>query len=184
MFPKDKRFPKSMILYENSEFYCPPPIKSARAAGIGLGNKKDFLPLLNTPSPCAYKIISCFDLNLQKNKGITMTSRRENGKNKQKDLPGPGVYFKKINWLDKTKGTTMVSRRGLYYDQFLKGRSSVSPQTYKFNYSLIENNRFKLLKIGGMGHEKLSSKNVTPGVGTYNLPSCFDNSKKRTYALN
>ena len=72
----------------------------------------------------------------------------------------------------------------MYYDQFLKGKSSVSPQTYKLNYSLIENNRFKLLKIGGMGHEKLSSKNVTPGVGTYNLPSCFDNSKKRTYALN
>lgn len=77
VFPKDKRFPKSMILYENSEFYCPPPIKSARAAGIGLGNKKDFLPLLKTPSPCAYKIISCFDLNLQKNKGNTIEEEME-----------------------------------------------------------------------------------------------------------
>lgn len=66
-----------MVSYENSEFYCPPPIKSARAAGIGLGNKKDFLPLLKTPSPCAYKIISCFDLNLQKNKGNTIEEEME-----------------------------------------------------------------------------------------------------------
>lgn len=184
VFSKEKRFSKSMISSENSEFYCPPPLKSARAAGIGIGNKKDFLPLLKTPSPCDYKIMSCFDINIKKNKGITMTSRHEEGKNKQKDFPGPGLYFKKFNWLNKIKGTTMISRRGLYYDQIVKGRSSVSPQSYKLNYSLIENNRFKLLKIGGMGHEKLSSSNKTPGVGTYNLPSCFDISKKRTYALN
>lgn len=185
VFSKDKRFHKLPPSSSTAQFYNLPSLTNTRAAGIGFGNKNNFLPLLKTPAPCAYKIKSCFEISREKNKGISLTSRSSSVEpSKKLKTPGPSDYFKPLDWLDPTKGVTIVSRHGFYYDDYLKGRSEVSPVSYKLNFSQIESGRYKVIGIGGTGHEKAKIKDTNPGVGSYNLPSCFDQSKKRGYVLN
>ena len=185
-FTRDERFPQRQSSVNNSaHFYNLPPLNSLRSAGIGFGRRNSLLPLFQTPSPCQYKIPSRLELNMKYHKGITIAQRYSNiDMNKQNKYPGPGAYFKKINWTDKTKGAVLISRKGMYYDEYLKGRGDVNPLTYSVKYSLIDKGRYKNIVIGGMGHAKLDAGTCSPGVGSYNLPSCFDRKMKRSYALN
>lgn len=185
-FTKDERFRQRQGSVNNSaHFYNLPPLNSLRSAGIGFGHRNSLLPLFQTPSPCQYKIPSRLELNMKYHKGITIAQRYSNiDMNKKNKYPGPGAYFKKINWTDKTKGAVLISRKGMYYDEYLKGRGDVNPLTYSVKYSLIDKGRYKNIVIGGMGHAKLDAGTCSPGVGSYNLPSCFDRKMKRSYALN
>jgi hypothetical protein len=83
---------------------------------------------------------------------------------------------------------TIIPRRSLYYDDEAKQKGhTLSPQKYKPDTNIVQNKRFIDIGIGiGIGKKswgKMTLNNI-PGVGSYNLPSIFDKSRKYKYALN
>ena len=159
--------------------------KNSRAAGIGFGQR--FLAeKYRSPSPSEYFIKTQFEENLDKNKGASMKGRLPYKIDTSRKLPGPADYSKDVPWVNENQ-FSIRQRRGFYYDEELKEKTCISPEKYSPMMKLISNKRFIDIGIGiGYGtkcFDKIFASS-TPGVGSYDLPSVFDKTRKFTYSLN
>ena len=152
----------------------------APASGIGYGERGPLFQMNSNPGPNQYKYSSIFDDDIKHGKGHKMAFRNEGSK---RDIsPGPGAYKDPNNW-KKQNGIGITSRHSLCFDDFMKGRTHISPQKYRIKY--VENERYAKYGIGiGYGSKNKMKDNGSPGVGSYNLPSCFDLKRKSKPPIN
>lgn len=182
-FSKEERFQKIDKDGKTDKFYNTKKPKTERSAGFGYGNRKPIIIEKEGPSPNAYNIYSCFENNVNNKKGTTLSSRLETEPNARYKLPGPGSYFNSSINNDTKSGYSIVGKNGTFFDSLAKSGTKISPQNYKIKYEMVENGRFNGVAMG-IGEKSTMKHTSTPGVGSYNLPSCFDSKKKNTYALN
>lgn len=180
-FTKDKRF-RSYSNINNVQLCGPIWLKESPSNVFGNEKRKEVFPGNENPSPLDYKINTCFEDDYFHNKGCTISPRYEANKGKL-NPPEPGTYnFITPSW-NKQYPISFSSRHFFFFHDMIKNRTNVSPQKYKINYEPSENSRFKEIGLG-IGERVSFHHNPTPGVGSYNLPSCFDMRKRTKYALN
>lgn len=182
-FPKDERFKPIDKDGKTDNFYQAKSSKNDRSAGFGYGGRKPIVVPKEGPSPQDYKIESCFDSNINSKKGTTLRSRIETEPSTRKSIPGPGAYFNNSKNNDPKGGISLSGKNGNFLDSYGKSGTNVSPQNYNIKYDAVENGRFNKVTMG-IGDKNKSYASSNPGVGSYNLPSCFDPKKKNTYSLN
>jgi hypothetical protein len=97
--------------------------------------------------------------------------------------PGPGTYNIIDKWTDRP--VSICQRRNFYFDENLKSSQAVSPQKYSPNIDVMVSKRYDKIGIGyGKRLWQSIKKDSTPGVGSYNLPSIFDRTRKMKMPIN
>jgi hypothetical protein len=170
-------------------YIVPSDLGTGRKAGFGFGTRqfpKENKMARNSPSPSHYKLQSFVDKVL-KNSGLKIGERLPDkvyyyNVKKAFNNPGPGMYdVKTPNNLHRAASLTF--RKGMYYDEGMKEKNSVSPQKYNPNTKPIENGRFSKVGIG-IGEKRWNLIGKNPGVGEYDIPSSFDKSRKLKMPIN
>jgi hypothetical protein len=180
--PKGSRFSGKLVT--DGGLYALPGLFGAGHNGVGIGFGKRSFPKDNKetkdyPSPSHYKIKTFVDIN--KDKGNKFAERFKF--KKEFVNPGPGLYNFKSSW-DQHQ-VSITPRRGMYYDENVKQFGSVSPQKYNPNTKPIENGRYAKIGIGyGKKYWDIMGNGKNPGVGSYNIPSSFDRSRKLKMPIN
>lgn len=180
-FPKDKRF-RSYSNSNNAQLCGRIWLKESPSNIFGNEKRKEVFPGNENPSPSDYKINTCFEDDYFHKKGYTISPRYSINKDKL-NPPGPGTYnFNTPSW-NKQYPISFSPKRFFFFHDMIKNRTNVSPQRYKINYEPSESKRFKAISLG-IGERNSIYRNNIPGVGSYNLPSCFDMHRRTKYALN
>ena len=131
----------------------------------------------DAPSPQKYKLKSEFDDNIKNKKGYSIHEESTtNGK--KNNAPGPGQYKGKDNWIHKD-APSLKHRPNFFIDDQIKGLTAVSPQKYKINYKSVEKNRYQGVGFGIGEKNNSLKKNKGPDVGSYNIPSQFNQKGKK-----
>ena len=179
---KDKSYKKY-----NDNIYTIPSLKSTRATNLGYGYRKEFyIPLgKGDPSPSAYNILSCFDINIKKNLGKSFGPKLNYNKRDERFKPGPGAYeyknYKKFGNIP----ILLKSRQGFFYDDDLKKKkATVSMQRYKPDYKWVEKRRFNGITFGIGDRPRMYALNNFPGPGSYRVPGNFDRGYRGKLPLN
>ncbi len=131
----------------------------------------------DAPSPQKYKLKSEFDNNIKNKKGYSIHEQSITNE-KKNNVPGPGQYKGKDNWIHKD-GPSLKHRPKFFIDEQIKGLTVVSPQKYKINYKSVEKNRYQGVGFGIGEKNNSPKKNKGPDVGSYNIPSQFNQKGKK-----
>eukprot|EP00331_Platyophrya_macrostoma_P023037 CAMPEP_0176442832 /NCGR_PEP_ID=MMETSP0127-20121128/22054_1 /TAXON_ID=938130 /ORGANISM="Platyophrya macrostoma, Strain WH" /LENGTH=276 /DNA_ID=CAMNT_0017827929 /DNA_START=23 /DNA_END=850 /DNA_ORIENTATION=+ len=177
-FPKAKR-DDLVATNANSLFYDLPPVRSARAAGIGYGHKYDFTKgQQKSPAPNAYEPKGTLD-DMRKKKGFTFGLSREamavTGGMMAGDRmsPGPGAY--NIRGLNQ-KNIAYSFRSKTTQDLLVSNRHVPGPGAYHPPGEISKDGKYFVSKfkntgaIANMTSQRgglVDTKNV-PGPGAYN----------------
>lgn len=169
-FTKEERF-RNTSYQHKSENLGRLWLKNSPSFKFAIDKRKDLFICNKNPAGANYNIKTCFDNNIINKKGIILASRNSDPKD-IKNVPGPGRYNVNLSW-KKQNPINMTSRQFYFFYDCIKNRSTVSPQRYYINYDSTENARYR--KVGfGIGDKNSNYYSITPGVGSYNLPSRFD----------
>ena len=99
-FPKAQRF-SSFKVNDRPDFYPLPPVRSKRAAGMGLGGRSDFTAgAAKIDKPAFYPVKRDFDIGTEIGPSYSFAASRETYKkvfietnlSPDSDNPGPGLY--------------------------------------------------------------------------------------------
>jgi len=184
--PKEERFRGNINKLYTDTIYTITESKINKGTSLGLGDKSSLVNSKTVPGPQQYNILSIFEKNKQKHRGLIIGEKLPYKLDEEGKTPGPQNYFTPIQW-KKQNPLTLKFRHGFYYDEEMKYKGPVlSPQKYKPNFSTIEATRYQNIKISiGVGSKSsMLNNNKSPGPGDYNLPSIFDLKRKNKYALN
>jgi hypothetical protein len=184
--PKEERFRGNINKLYTDTIYTITESKRNKGTSLGLGDKSSLVNSHKGPGPQQYNILSIFEKNKQKHKGLIIGEKLPYKLDEEGKTPGPQNYFTPLQW-KKQNPLTLKFRHGFYYDDEMKYKGPVlSPQKYKPNFKTIEGTRYQNIKISiGLGAKSsMCNSNKSPGPGDYNLPSIFDLKRKNKYALN
>ena len=138
--------------------------QNAPAFGFGTSRRSNFESTKNNPGPGNYSIPSKISEGPKFQMGIRIRDKKLNFS------PSPDQYNPSFEVLKKSMPKFGMGS-GLRYNEVKEDSSSPGPGSY--NESSLKDSSFKLFKYGKFSNEQRERrvKEVTPGPGTYKIPS-------------